>query len=210
MNAQGARETISASMGRRSGRTPLRLPGSSLTNHIFWLTMAASLPPGGVAKCFTDEEACLRRLAEVRWPTGPVCVRCRNHRHSWIATRSLFQCSRCRHQFSVTSGTPLHRTRLPLCILFQAAESLIHYHVNVSCDHHIPAQQLADILGIEYGAARRIRGLILAERKPDAAEFLLSAVRVLTMEIPPAILGNSERHLLWLFEAHAGFPPHGS
>jgi transposase-like protein len=53
-------------------------------------------------------------LRAVRRPEGFVCQRCQG-RASWtLRTRRLEQCQSCRHQTSLTAGTVLHRTRLPL------------------------------------------------------------------------------------------------
>src|SRR5262249_59808039 len=63
---------------------------------------------------FPDEDACMGFLRAVRWPDGFVCPRCQG-RSSWtLRTRRLEQCRRCRHQTSLTAGTVLHRTPLPL------------------------------------------------------------------------------------------------
>jgi len=67
---------------------------------------------------FSDEEECWLALRRARWPRGFRCPRCRHGKSSWIAARRLEQCSRCRYQASVTAGTVLHRTRVPLKIWF--------------------------------------------------------------------------------------------
>lgn len=63
---------------------------------------------------FPNEDACWRALRKARWPAGFACPRCQSQESSWIASRRLAQCSRCRYQASVTAGTILHRTRVPL------------------------------------------------------------------------------------------------
>jgi transposase-like protein len=47
-----------------------------------------------------------------RWPNGPVCPHCRCRSHYLIATRLKFKCAGCKHQFSPTSGTVFHATKL--------------------------------------------------------------------------------------------------
>ena len=69
---------------------------------------------------FPDEEHCWSTLRQARWPQGFRCPRCGHDQSSWIASRRLSQCRRCRHQASVTAGTILHRTRVPLRIWFLA------------------------------------------------------------------------------------------
>jgi hypothetical protein len=65
---------------------------------------------------FADEESCWLALRRARWPRGFRCPRCGGSESSWITTRRLEQCSGCRYQASVTAGTVLHRTRVPLKI----------------------------------------------------------------------------------------------
>jgi transposase-like protein len=67
---------------------------------------------------FPDEAACWRALRRARWPHGFRCPRC-GHRRSWqLVKRRLEQCCRCRYQASVTAGTVLHRTQVPLRVWF--------------------------------------------------------------------------------------------
>jgi len=69
---------------------------------------------------FPDEQACWEALRRARWPEGFVCPRCGHEASSWISTRRLEQCCRCRYQCSVTAGTVFHRTRVPLLTWFWA------------------------------------------------------------------------------------------
>ena len=70
---------------------------------------------------FASEEDCRRHLVACRWPDGFSCPR-RGARDAYeLATRGLLRCGSCRHQASVTAGTALHRTRVPLRLWFAAA-----------------------------------------------------------------------------------------
>ena len=73
---------------------------------------------------FPDEAACARWLFERRWPDGfrcpgPGC----GHDKGWELDRGLLlvECARCHRQTSVTAGTVLHRSHLPLKLWFLAA-----------------------------------------------------------------------------------------
>ena len=70
---------------------------------------------------FASEEDCRRHLVACRWPDGFACPRCGARDAYELATRELLQCGSCRHQASVTAGTVLHRTRVPLRLWFAAA-----------------------------------------------------------------------------------------
>ena len=70
---------------------------------------------------FASEEACRAYLADCRWPDGFVCPRCGSRSVHELAHLRRWQCAHCRCQTSVTAGTILHNTKLPLSIWFWAA-----------------------------------------------------------------------------------------
>jgi transposase-like protein len=72
-------------------------------------------------KLFADEAACRQYLARSRWPDGFRCPRCRHEEALELPTRLLWRCRACGHDTSVTAGTVLHRTRVPLTQWFWAA-----------------------------------------------------------------------------------------
>lgn len=76
-----------------------------------------------------DESSAYAFFEHVRWPDGPVCPHCEHNRVYFLepkdgisrttrtgarTERRVFKCARCRKQFSVTTGTYLHGTRIPL------------------------------------------------------------------------------------------------
>ena len=63
---------------------------------------------------FASEEACQRYLSACRWPEGFLCPRCGYRRAYELVNQRRRQCAGCRHQVSLTSGTVLHRTKIPL------------------------------------------------------------------------------------------------
>ncbi len=70
---------------------------------------------------FATEEGCRRYLVACRWPDGFRCPRCGAREAYEVAERGLLRCRACRYQASVTAGTVLHRTHLPLRLWFAAA-----------------------------------------------------------------------------------------
>jgi transposase-like protein len=71
---------------------------------------------------FPDAEACARWLMAKRWPGGFRCPAC-GHDRAWELSRGLLvrQCTACERQVSVTAGTVLHGSHLPLKTWFLAA-----------------------------------------------------------------------------------------
>lgn len=70
---------------------------------------------------FATDEACAAYLHQCRWEEGFRCPRCRHATSYVIASRSLEKCAACDYQVSVTAGTVLHRTKMPLRLWFWAA-----------------------------------------------------------------------------------------
>jgi hypothetical protein len=71
---------------------------------------------------FADEAACAAYLREARWPGGFVCPACGGVRGWALATKAwTHECAECHRQTSVTAGTVMHGSKLPLTVWFWAA-----------------------------------------------------------------------------------------
>jgi transposase-like protein/DNA-directed RNA polymerase subunit RPC12/RpoP len=101
-------------------------------------------------KRYGTERACAKELAKVRWPEGFQCPACGFTKACYIATRTLYQCSKCRHQVSVTAGTLFHATKLPLVKWFWAI------YLAASDKGGISALRASKHLGISWVAARNM------------------------------------------------------
>ena len=105
----------------------------------------AELPRSLIAfqRQFPDEAACAAWLVAARWPEGFVCPGCGGRRAWALATKAwTFECAGCGRQTSVTAGTVLHGSKLPLTVWFWAAY-LMATHSN-----GISALQLQRQLGL--------------------------------------------------------------
>jgi len=119
---------------------------------------------------FPDEKACAAYLADARWPDGFRCPEC-GHDKGWeLATKAFTrECARCGKQTSVTAGTIMHGSKLPLTAWFWAAW-LMATHSN-----GISALQLRNQLGLgSYKSAWLLcaklrRAMVAPGRSPLAA-----------------------------------------
>ncbi len=92
---------------------------------------------------FATESACAEYLFERRWPEGFVCPGCGEGRAWLLKTKAFtYECADCGRQTSVTAGTIMHASKLPLTIWFWAA-FLMATHSN-----GISALQLQNQLGL--------------------------------------------------------------
>jgi len=109
---------------------------------------------------FATDAACRAYLEEVRWPQGPVCPACGAVGHvSRIKTRpGLCTCLSCRKQFTVTVGTPMQGSHLPLTTWFLAM------YLMATSSKGVSAMKLSQWLGIGYKTAwflaHRVREMI--------------------------------------------------
>ena len=71
---------------------------------------------------FPDEAACAACLREARWPDGFVCPACGGVRGWALESKAwTHECAACGKQTSVTAGTVMHGSKLPLTVWFWAA-----------------------------------------------------------------------------------------
>jgi len=79
---------------------------------------------------FPDERSCAAFLFERRWPQGFVCPACGGGRAGLLKGRAhTHECLGCGRQTSITAGTAMHRSKLPLTVWFWAAH-LMATHSN--------------------------------------------------------------------------------
>jgi len=96
---------------------------------------------------FGTENECRKYLEELRWPDGVTCPRCGSDAISRIYARHQYDCNICRYQFSVTSGTMLHDSHLPLWKWFLTVYMMIESKKGVS------ANQVKRTIGVAYKTA---------------------------------------------------------
>ena len=71
---------------------------------------------------FSEENSCIDYLYQSRWPEGFVCPKCGSRRGAYkIEAYRRVECAECKHQTSVTAGTVMHGTRMPLRVWFNGA-----------------------------------------------------------------------------------------
>ena len=75
-------------------------------------------------KQFPNEESCRRHLKEQREKQGIVCSKCGCVHHYWKKNRNEWQCKKCGHRTTLTSGTVMHGTKLPIMYWYIAMHLL--------------------------------------------------------------------------------------
>lgn len=116
---------------------------------------------------FGSEENCRAKLYELRWPDGFKCPQCSCTHFYTVSSRNLYQCTHCRHQTSLISGTIFESSKLSLTTWFLAI-----YFITQSKDG-ISALNLRRLLGIFVNAAFRMKQKIQHVMKSADDKLLL-------------------------------------
>ncbi|MEQ8389348.1 MAG: IS1595 family transposase [Alphaproteobacteria bacterium] len=101
---------------------------------------------------FQDENAARKHLEGILWPDGPTCPHCGEYENiKKLAGKShrpgLHQCNSCRGAFTVTVGTVLERSKIPL------HKWVLGFHLIASSKKGMSAHQLHRMLGVTYKTA---------------------------------------------------------
>jgi transposase-like protein len=98
---------------------------------------------------YGTHEQCEELVRAWRWPEGFVCPRCSQTWHSEFrrGQRLYFQCSACRYQCSLVSGTVFESSKVPLPKWFLAM------HLITQAKNSVSALELMRHLGVSYPTA---------------------------------------------------------
>jgi len=135
---------------------------------------------------FPDENTCRHFFEHARWPNGRICPHC-GHEVSYLiqgnSTRpDRYECHKCKRQFTVTTKTPLHSTKLSLFKWLQAM------YLIVSSSKGISSVVLARWLGITQPTAWKMGHAIRKMMDPSQSDAgLLTGV----VELDEMYVGGS-------------------
>ena len=136
---------------------------------------------------FGDESACAEYLAKARWPNGFICPACGGGKAWQLKTKPwTYECSGCGRQTSVTAGTIMHHSKLPLTAWFWAA------YVMATQPNGLSALQLQRELGLgSYKTAWLLCAKLRRSMAAPGESLLSGLVEVDETEIPAR--GNKHR-----------------
>jgi transposase-like protein len=121
---------------------------------------------------FHDEDAARAHLEAIRWPHGPSCPHCGNTDQDKLAKvegrkqshrSGLHYCNECKGQFTVTVGSVMERSKVPL------HKWVFAFHLYVSSKKGMSAHQLHRVLGVTYKTAWFMAHRIREAMKEDVA-----------------------------------------
>jgi transposase-like protein len=129
---------------------------------------------------FGDEAACAEYLAGARWPDGFVCPGCGGNKAWRRETKPrVSECAHCGRQTSVTAGTIMHKSKLPLTSWFWTAYVMATQPMGIS------ALQLKRELGVSsYKTAWFLSARLRSAMTASDSRRLSGLVEVGQLEIP--------------------------
>jgi hypothetical protein len=110
-------------------------------------------------RLYGTEDRCEAALKKARWPDGFPCPRCNGHEQGLDYGRRLKrdQCGSCGYQATLTAGTIMQATKLPLTSWF-----LANYQIGPA-KTGITSLELSRHLGVNYDTAWLLHKKILRE-----------------------------------------------
>jgi len=120
-------------------------------------------------RLYGSDAQCESALEKARWPDGFRCPRCNGHEHGLVYGRRLkrYQCRSCRHQATLTAGTIMQATKLPLTTWFLA------FYLIGQAKTGISSLELSRHLGVNYDTAWLLHNKILRAMTEREEAYLL-------------------------------------
>lgn len=133
---------------------------------------------------FSDRQTCVDFVAELRWPSGPVCPSCGGTEHSYLTTRYLWKCKNCKRQFSVKVGTIFEDSALGL------DKWLVSIWLIANSKNGISSHELARSVGVTQKSAWFVLHRVRLAMQTGTWERLAG-----TTEVDETFVGGKARNM---------------
>ena len=145
-------------------------------------------------RMFPDDAACVDWLIAARWPNGFFCPRCGAGGKRLRYRPTVHQCEACGYDVSVTAGTLMHKSRLPLRTWFRAAW-LVATHKNGISGRQLQALHVWDDAALELPEEPAVARLQLVRGQMRELGAVAACGEVLHVDEQQGRLGGHQRHL---------------
>ena len=139
---------------------------------------------------FQDAEKAREWLEMQRWPDGPHCSHCGSYSVTGLQgkahRRGVHQCNDCREQFTVTTGSVMERSKIPL------NKWLMAMHLMGASKKGYSAHQLHRTLGITYQSAWFLAHRIREAMRDSAPSPIGGGGKI--VEADETYFGEAEKH----------------
>lgn len=109
-----------------------------------------------LAMNYSDEDRARELFESIRWPNGPVCPHCKNHKEKAIykitpkatsktpTRKGVYKCGACRKKFTAMVGTIFSDSHIPL------SKWLMAFSLMSASKKGVSAHQIHRMLGLTY------------------------------------------------------------
>ncbi len=150
-----------------------------------------------IAQRFATQESCIAHLELIRWPDGLVCTHCGSRHIHNRKNSNRYLCRSCNSSFSVTVGTIMHASKLPLPKWFAAIFLIVNAKKGIS------SLQLARDIDVNKNTAwylqKRIRETM------SGSDGLLKGI----VEVDESYIGGSMTNMRKSYKKELGIYPGG-
>lgn len=131
---------------------------------------------------YGTQAQCEAALEQARWADGFRCPRCGGQAHCVLRSspRKRFQCNACRHQTSLTAGTVMQGSKLPLTTWFLAIHLISQAKTGLS------ARALKRQLGVSYPTAWALQHKLMQAMAEREGRYTLDGI----VQVDDAYLGG--------------------
>lgn len=139
---------------------------------------------------FSNETLCRKFFESIRWPSGRICPHC-GHAKSWVIRAAAnrpqrYECANCGLQFTVTTKTALHATKLPL------STWLLAMYLITSSSKGLASTVLARLIGTTQPTAWKIGHTV---RKMMDSSYSDTSLLKGIVELDEAYVGGKPAHV---------------
>jgi transposase-like protein len=139
-------------------------------------------------KQFPNENVCRQFFESVIWANGRICPHCSCRKSFVLKSTSVktgtYECAKCKRQFTVTTKTPMHSTKLNFWTWLQA----IYFIINSS--KGISSVVLARWIGVSQPTSWKMGHAIRQMMIPTCEGFSLTG----TVELDEKYFGGKPRY----------------
>lgn len=140
-----------------------------------------------------SEELCILKLKEIRERNGIICIKCNSTKYYWKNDKSMFECKSCRSRKSLTSGTIMHGTKMPLHywvvafnhLLYSTKVTVKDIQTTLNHNRYEPILDICNTIKLQLG---RLKEKTSNESEVEASSLVMVSYNDLSIHFKNSVL----------------------